>query len=150
MFEEIAKRKLNIGICGIPKTIDNDIAVIEKSFGFSTAVEEALRAISSADVEANCAEYGVGLVKLMGRSAGFIAMMACLASRDVNICLVPEFPFELKGPRGLLEFIYRRLKHKKHCVIVVAEGAGKLREGKNWFEYRERDSLYYLNAFINL
>ena len=62
----------------------------------------------------------------MGRSAGFIAMMASLASRDVNICLVPEFPFELYGPRGLLDFIYRRLKHKKHCVIVVAEGAGNV------------------------
>ena len=61
----------------------------------------------------------------MGRNAGFIALYASLANRDVNICLVPEFPFELGGPRGLLEYIVKRLKHKRHCVMVVAEGAGK-------------------------
>jgi len=123
LFKEISKRKLKISICGVPKTIDNDIPIIDKSFGFETAVMEATRAIESANVEANSAEYGVGLVKLMGRSAGFIAMYASLANRDVNICLVPEFKFELGGPRGLLRYIVRRLKAKKHCVIVVAEGA---------------------------
>jgi 6-phosphofructokinase len=85
--------------------------------------KESQRAIASADVEANACEYGVGLVKLMGRHAGFIALYASLANRDVNICLVPEFQFELGGPRGLLAFIVRRLKIKRHCIIVVAEGA---------------------------
>lgn len=123
LYQELAKRRLNIAVIGIPKTIDNDIAVIDKSFGFETAIEESQRAITSADVEANACEYGIGLVKLMGRSAGFIALYASLASRDVNICLVPEFQFELGGPRGLLAFIVRRLKIKHHCIIVVAEGA---------------------------
>jgi len=122
LYKEISKRKLRITIAGVPKTIDNDIPIIDKSFGFESAVEEATRAIRSADVEANAAEYGVGLVKLMGRHAGFIAMYASLANRDVNICLVPEFAFELGGPRGLLEFVARRLKFKRKCVIVVAEG----------------------------
>lgn len=76
-------------------------------------------------MEANAAEYGIGLVKLMGRYAGFIAMFASLAARDVNICLIPEFPFDLNGPRGLLEFIMNRVKNRRHCIIVVAEGAGK-------------------------
>lgn len=97
---------MKISIVGIPKTIDNDIAIIDESFGFETAVEEAINAISSAYVEANCAEYGVGLVRLMGRNAGFIAMSACNASRDAHICLIPEFKFELYGERGLLEYCY--------------------------------------------
>ena len=61
----------------------------------------------------------------MGRNAGFIAMEAANASRDVNICLIPEFKFELYGDRGLLEYAYQRLKKKGTLVIVVAEGAGE-------------------------
>lgn len=123
IYQEIKKRKLKIAVCGLPKTIDNDLPYIDKSFGFDTAVDEAQRAIKSAYVESHSAEYGVGLVRLMGRYAGFIAMMAASASRDVNVCLVPEFKFDLDGERGLLKFIGDRLKVKKHCVIVAAEGA---------------------------
>jgi len=61
----------------------------------------------------------------MGRNAGFIAMSASNASRDVNVCLLPEFKFELYGERGLLEYAYQRLKRKGTLVIVVAEGAGE-------------------------
>ena len=113
-----------ISFIGIPKTIDNDIAIIDKSFGFDSAVEIAQMAIQAADVEANSAEYGVGLVKVMGRNAGHIAMNASLASRDVNLCLVPEFKFDLYGPNGVLEYVIQRLQRKNHCVIVVGEGAG--------------------------
>ncbi len=86
--------------------------------------KEAEKAIQSAYVESHCAEYGVGLVRLMGRHAGFIAMEASSASRDVNVCLVPEFKFEIYGPKGLLEYITKRVQVRKHCVVVVAEGAG--------------------------
>lgn len=106
MYEEVKSRKLKISVVGIPKTIDNDVPIIDKSFGFETSVEEAVKAIKSAYVEANCAEYGVGLVRLMGRNAGFITMEACNASRDANICLVPEFKFDLYGDNGLLEYVY--------------------------------------------
>lgn len=51
-------------------------------------------------------------------------MYASLAARDVNICLIPEVPFQLYGENGLLEFIIKRLEVKRHCVIVVGEGAG--------------------------
>lgn len=84
-----------------------------------------MKAIQSASVEAHCAEYGVGLVRLMGRSAGFIAMEATNASRDAHLCLVPEFPFNLYGEEGVLEYIYKRLLAKRNCVVVVAEGAGE-------------------------
>ncbi|KAF3785977.1 ATP-dependent 6-phosphofructokinase 3, partial [Nymphaea thermarum] len=66
---EIERRGLNVSVVGIPKTIDNDIAVIDKSFGFDTAVEEAQRAINAVHVETESGENGVGLVKLMGRDS---------------------------------------------------------------------------------
>ena len=61
----------------------------------------------------------------MGRYAGFIAMEASSASRDVNVCLVPEFKFDVNGPKGLLEYVAKRVQAKRHCIVVVAEGAGK-------------------------
>ncbi|XP_044497355.1 ATP-dependent 6-phosphofructokinase 6-like [Mangifera indica] len=125
IFEEIRRRGLKIAVAGIPKTIDNDIPVIDKSFGFDTAVEEAQRAINAAHVEAESIENGIGVVKLMGRYSGFIAMYATLASRDVDCCLIPESPFYLEGPGGLLEYVEKRLKEHGHMVIVIAEGAGQ-------------------------
>ncbi|XP_059456633.1 ATP-dependent 6-phosphofructokinase 3-like isoform X2 [Corylus avellana] len=125
IFEEIRRRGLKVAVAGIPKTIDNDIPVIDKSFGFDTAVEEAQRAISAGHIESESFENGIGLVKLMGRYSGFIAMYATLASRDVDCCLIPESPFYLEGPGGLFEFIEKRLKEHGHMVIVIAEGAGQ-------------------------
>ncbi|KAF5182820.1 Atp-dependent 6-phosphofructokinase [Thalictrum thalictroides] len=125
IYEEIKRRGLKVAVAGVPKTIDNDIPVIDRSFGFDTAVEEAQRAINAAHVEAESFENGIGIVKLMGRYSGFIAMYATLASRDVDCCLIPESPFYLEGPGGLYEFIERRLKESGHMVIVVAEGAGQ-------------------------
>ena len=52
---------------------------------------------------------GVGLVKLMGRHSGFIALYATLANRDVNVCLIPEARFNLDGENGLLQYITNRL-----------------------------------------
>ncbi|OMO70946.1 hypothetical protein CCACVL1_18564 [Corchorus capsularis] len=125
IFEEIRRRGLKVAVAGIPKTIDNDIPVIDKSFGFDSAVEEAQRAIRAAHVESESVENGIGLVKLMGRHSGFIAMYATLASRDVDCCLIPESPFYLEGHGGLFEYIEHRLKENGHMVIVVAEGAGQ-------------------------
>jgi 6-phosphofructokinase 1 len=125
IYEEVRRRGLKVSIAGIPKTIDNDIPVIDRSFGFDTAVEEAQRAINAAHVEAESVENGIGVVKLMGRYSGFIAMYATLASRDVDCCLIPESPFHLEGKGGLFEFTKKRLKENGHMVIVIAEGAGQ-------------------------
>ncbi|GLJ34707.1 hypothetical protein SUGI_0698490 [Cryptomeria japonica] len=89
IFEEIQKRGLKVTVAGIPETIDNDIVVIDRSFGFDTAVEEAQHAINVAHVEAESFENGIGLVKLMGHYSGYISMYATLASRDVDYCLIP-------------------------------------------------------------
>ncbi|CAM8935722.1 unnamed protein product [Rhodiola kirilowii] len=125
IYEEIRRRGLKVSVAGIPKTIDNDIPVIDKSFGFDTAVEEAQRAINAAHVESESFENCIGMVKLMGRYNGFIAMYATLASRDVDCCLIPESPFYLEGPGGLFKYIEKRLKENGHMVIVIAEGAGQ-------------------------
>jgi len=122
---EIARRGLRIAVVGVPKTIDNDLQWIAHSFGFATAVDAAQDVVQAAHAEARAAWNGIGIVKLMGRHAGFIAAHATLASADVNFCLVPEDPFVLDGPRGFLAALERRLAEKHHAVVVVAEGAGQ-------------------------
>ncbi|CAH9099176.1 unnamed protein product [Cuscuta epithymum] len=140
IYKEVEKRGLKVAVVGIPKTIDNDIAVIDKSFGFDTAVEEAQRAINAAHVEVESVENGVGIVKLMGRYSGSIAMHATLASRDVDCCLIPESPFYLEGRGGLFEFIEARLRENGHIVIVLAEGAGQDYVAQSMHAVDERDA----------
>jgi 6-phosphofructokinase 1 len=123
--EEIMKRKLNISVIGIPKTIDNDLNLIQKTFGFDTAISEAVKAIQCAHAEAKGAPMGIGLVKIMGRQSGHIAAGAALAQGDVNFVLIPEVPFDMEGENGFLKVLENRLKRSGHCVILVAEGAGQ-------------------------
>jgi len=125
IHEEITKRKLKICVAGIPKTIDNDIDLIQKSFGFETAFSIANDIIRNAHNEAQGAYNGVALVKLMGRDSGFIAASAALAIQEVNFVLVPEISFDLYGIRGFLKILRKRLEERHHAVIVVAEGAGQ-------------------------
>ncbi|MES2476985.1 MAG: ATP-dependent 6-phosphofructokinase [Verrucomicrobiota bacterium] len=128
LYQEAAKRGHPLAVVGIPKTIDNDVRYVSRTFGFGTAVDEAVRVIDSAHTEARSVDNGVSVVKLMGRHAGFIAAAATVASQDVNFCLVPELPFDLNELLVLLE---RRLQQKEHAVIVVAEGAGQDLLGKS-------------------
>jgi 6-phosphofructokinase 1 len=123
--EEIARRKLKISVIGIPKTIDDDVQFVNRSFGYFTAIEKAKDVIDSAHVEAHCVHNGISIVKVMGRDSGFIAAGATLASQEVNFTLVPEVPFKLEGECGLLALLHRRLLERRHAVIVVAEGAGQ-------------------------
>jgi 6-phosphofructokinase 1 len=125
IHEEIEKRNLKIGIAGIPKTIDNDIDLIQKSFGFETAFSIANDIIRNAHNEASGAYNGIALVKLMGRDSGFIAANAALSIQEVNFVLIPEITFDLYGPRGFLKVLRKRLEERHHSVIVVAEGAGQ-------------------------
>ncbi len=124
--EECKRRKLSVSVIGIPKTIDNDLHFVGRSFGFETAVCEATPIIQAAHTEAKGTFNGIGLVKLMGRDSGFIAAYASLANPVVNFCLIPELEFEMDGPNGLLAALERRFDSgKDHAVIVVAEGAGQ-------------------------
>jgi 6-phosphofructokinase 1 len=123
--DAITERGLKISVVGIPKTIDNDIHLVSRSFGFDTAVDVATQAIRGAHSESAGYPNGIGLIKLMGRYSGFIAATAALAQQDVNFVLIPEVDFDLEGPNGLLEAIEKRLSQRGHAVIVVAEGAGQ-------------------------
>lgn len=123
--DEINRRKLKISAIGIPKTIDNDLNLIDKSFGFDTAISEVVKVIQCAHVEAKGVALGIGLVKIMGRESGHIAATATLANNDVNLTLIPEVSFDLDGEMGLLRTIEKRLIQRGHIVILVAEGAGQ-------------------------
>ena len=122
---EVHTRNQKIAIVCIPKTIDNDLNLIQKSFGFDTAIEKAADAIESAHVEAKGAFNGIGLIKIMGRHSGHIAAYAALAQNDTNFVLIPEVPFELEGRNGFLKTLKKRMKNRGHAVILVAEGAGQ-------------------------
>jgi len=121
----LTRRDLKISVVGIPKTIDNDIYMVSRSFGFETAVDVATQAIRAAHNESAAYPNGIGLIKLMGRHSGFIAATATLAQQDVNFVLIPEVDFDLEGPNGFLGALESRLNQRGHAVIVVAEGAGQ-------------------------
>jgi 6-phosphofructokinase 1 len=125
IIAEVTRRNLKIAIVCIPKTIDNDLNLIQKSFGFDTAIEKAVEAIKSAHVEAKGAFNGIGLIKIMGRNSGHIATHAALAQNDTNFVLIPEVPFDLEGKNGFLTTLKKRIKSRGHAVILVAEGAGQ-------------------------
>ena len=122
---EIERRGLSIAVVGIPKTIDNDIPYCDRTFGMVTAVDAAQKVLEIAHTEARGAQRGIGLVKLMGREAGFIACFATLASQDVNFTLIPELPFVLEGESGFLAVLRKRMNERSHALIAVAEGAGQ-------------------------
>lgn len=125
LARELERRGAPTAIVGIPKTIDNDLSFVERSFGFETAVAEAVHAVAAAHIEARDALDGIGLVKVMGRESGFIAAHTALAQNDVNFVLIPEVPFELEGENGLLTHLERRLDARHHALILAAEGAGQ-------------------------
>jgi len=122
IFEEVTKRNKQISIIGVPKTVDNDLAYVDRTFGFETAIEQAQAPILAAHQEARSVFNGIGLVKLMGRDSGFIALNASISSGDVNIVLLPEAKFTMEE---LIEYLIIRFKTSEHCVIVCAEGAGQ-------------------------
>jgi 6-phosphofructokinase 1 len=125
LTQTITARGTSISVIGIPKTIDNDLSLIERSFGFDTAIEKTVEAIRCAHVEAKGAHHGIGLVKIMGRESGYITATAALAQGDANFVLIPEVPFDLEGKKGFLETLKKRMKAREHAVILVAEGAGQ-------------------------
>ena len=122
IYQEARRRGHPLAVVGIPKTIDNDVAFVSRTFGYLTAVEEAAKAINGAHNEVH---NGISLVKIMGRHAGFIAAGATIASQDVNFTLAPEVPFVLEGENGFLAALKRRVFNRAHAVILIAEGAGQ-------------------------
>lgn len=125
LFQEAQRRGYALAVVGVPKTIDNDVAFVSRTFGYLTAVEEAAKVLHCAHTEAHSVHNGIALVKLMGRHAGFIVAGATVASQDVNFTLIPELPLQLDGENGLLAALKQRILQRAHAVIAVAEGAGQ-------------------------
>jgi 6-phosphofructokinase 1 len=125
LFQQARRRGHPLSVVGIPKTVDNDVGFVARTFGHFTAVEEAVKVLDCAHTEARSVHNGLGIVKLMGRHAGFIAAGATVANQDVNFTLIPEVPFKLDGPNGFLSTLKERLQKRAHAVVVVAEGAGQ-------------------------
>ena len=125
LYQEAKRRGHNLAVVGVPKTIDNDVAYVSRTFGYLTAVEEASEVLNRAHTEVHSVDNGIALVKLMGRHAGFIAAGATIANQDVNFTLIPEVPFKLEGEGGFLAVLKKRMIKRKHAVIVIAEGAGQ-------------------------
>lgn len=111
--------KLGISIVGVPKTIDNDLASTDITFGFDTAINTATEAIDKIRTTGE-SHHRVMVVEVMGRYAGWIALQAGIAS-GADIILIPEIPFKMDA-------IYHVIKERAnigshHSIIVVAEGA---------------------------
>lgn len=84
----------------------------------------AVNSIKGAYNEIHSYEYGVGIIKLIGRESGFLAVEASIAFREVNICLIPEIGYELYGEKGLLNYVIKYVQNQRYCILVVSEGAG--------------------------
>lgn len=136
LYQEARRRGHALSVVGIPKTIDNDIPFVTRSFGYLTAVQEAGKVLDCAHVEARSVENGIALVKLMGRHAGYIAAGATISNQDVNFTLIPEVPFKIGGPKGFLAALRERILYRRHALIVVAEGAGQdlLADGQAYYD----------------
>jgi 6-phosphofructokinase 1 len=125
IYQEVTKRNLPIAVIGIPKTIDNDILWVSKSFGFETAVGKAVEALRCAQTEARGAVNGIGLVKIMGRQSGALTASAAAAMNDIDFVLIPEVELNLEGEHGFLSVLTRRVVEKGYATVAVAEGAGQ-------------------------
>ena len=122
---EARNRGAKIAIVGIPKTVDNDVMYVDRTFGVTTAIDRARDVLDAAHTEAKSYPNGISVVKLMGRDSGYIAAGATMASQQVNFVFIPELPFKLDGVKGFLPELKRRILERHHALIVIAEGAGQ-------------------------
>jgi 6-phosphofructokinase 1 len=135
---ELALANPTRSIVGIPKTMDNDLLWVWQSFGFNTAVERATRVINILRSEAESTRR-ICVIELFGAEAGFVAANAALASGHVDLVLIPEVfdALSVDQARQYLDDVIRHVEervqerdHTPHAVVVMAEGAGAVLEGK--------------------
>ncbi|MFT7381171.1 MAG: phosphofructokinase-like protein [Roseivirga sp.] len=125
-------------VIGVPKTIDNDLACTDFTFGFQTAVQEATDAVDKLVSTAE-SHHRVMILEVMGRSAGWIALHSAIAG-GAEICLIPEIPYDIKKVKKRIESRYK--DGRGFVNIVIAEGA-KPKNGT--ITTRESDEFGYQN-----
>lgn len=103
---------------GVPKTIDNDIANCERSFGFDTAVATATEALRRIESTAN-SHHRVMIVETMGRHAGWLALEAGIAGA-ADVILLPEIDYDLQA---IVDFCRGREQRQRYTIICIGEGA---------------------------
>ena len=118
---EIADRLCDRGlpVVGVPKTIDNDLAVTEVTFGFQTAVQTATEAIDKLHSTAESHER-VFVLEVMGRTTGWIAIESGM-SGSADVILIPEIPYDIERVCAKIQTRYER--GRRFAIVVVAEGA---------------------------
>ena len=115
--QELFQRGLKV--VGVPKTIDNDLAATNLTFGFQTAVETATEAIDKLHSTAQ-AHSRVMVVELMGRNAGWISLFAGVAG-TADVILIPEIPYDMEAVCAKIEDRYT--SGREFAIVVTAEGA---------------------------
>ena len=108
-----------VPVIGVPKTIDNDLAATDVTFGFDTALQVATEAIDRLHTTAE-SHHRVMVVEVMGRHAGWIALHSGLAG-GADVILIPERPFDIEEVCGLIS--RRHARGRNFSIVVVAEGA---------------------------
>ncbi len=114
-----AVQRMGANVVGVPKTIDNDLAATERTFGFDTAVAVAAEALDRLHTVAQ-AHHRIMVCEVMGREAGWIALHSGLAS-GADAILIPEIPFRWEPLFQMVED--RRARGRHYSLVVVAEGA---------------------------
>ena len=108
-----------VNVIGVPKTIDNDVACTEITFGYNTAVSVAMEALDRLHTT-GATHHRIMVLEVMGRYAGWIALEAAIAG-GADVALIPEIPYDINRVATKIE--NRKKRGKSFSVVVVAEGA---------------------------
>ena len=108
-----------VNVIGVPKTIDNDVACTEITFGYNTAVSVAMEALDRLHTT-GATHHRIMVLEVMGRYAGWIALESAIAG-GADVALIPEIPYDIRKVASKIE--NRKKRGKNFSVVVVAEGA---------------------------
>ena len=108
-----------VNVIGVPKTIDNDVACTEITFGYNTAVSVATEALDRLHTT-GATHHRIMVLEVMGRYAGWIALESAIAG-GADVALIPEIPYDINKVADKIN--NRRKRGKEFSIVVVAEGA---------------------------
>ncbi len=108
-----------VNVIGVPKTIDNDVACTDITFGYNTAVSVAAEALDRLHTTGET-HHRIMVLEVMGRYAGWIALESAIAG-GADVALIPEIPYDIN--KAVEKINERRAKGKEFSIVVVAEGA---------------------------